>query len=131
MKKRVIFFLFVVFICMGICSCKKKDSSTTPTSTNITIKAVAAGGAHSFVLKTNGTLWATGLNEDGELGTGNNTDRNSWTQVLDGVIAIAAGGFHSLALKPDGTLWVTGRNDYGELGTGDNTDRNSWTQVLP
>jgi len=69
---------------------------------------ISAGEEHSLALKNDGTLWATGDNYFGELGTGDNSYRNVFVKVLSNVSAIAAGGRHSLALKNDGTLWATG-----------------------
>ena len=84
---------------------------------------VAAGGYHSLALKKDGTLWAWGCNQYGQLGNGNTTDSNTPTQI--GVdtnwLAISAGKYHSMAVKSDGSLWVWGRNDSGQLGNGSTT----------
>jgi len=96
------------------------------------IIAIAAGyDDHSLALRKDGTVWAWGLNMDGQLGNGTNTDSNVPTQVssLTGIISIAGRGWHSLALKNDGTVWSWGRNDEGELGNGTNTDSNVPVQV--
>ena len=62
------------------------------------VKAVACGTYHSLALKNDGTAWAWGYNNQGQLGDGTTTDR--WTPVqvagLTGVTALAAGGGHSL-----------------------------------
>jgi alpha-tubulin suppressor-like RCC1 family protein len=96
------------------------------------VKALAASGYHSLILKEDGSVWATGYNSEGQLGTGNTTNRSSFTQVdASGVKALAAGNGHSLILKEDGSVWATGNNDNGKLGTGDSTSRSSFTQVVP
>ena len=46
------------------------------------VKAIAAGYAHSLALKTNGTVWATGRNNFGQLGDGSNTDKNKFVRVI-------------------------------------------------
>jgi alpha-tubulin suppressor-like RCC1 family protein len=79
-------------------------------------------------LKTDGTVWAWGLNDRGQLGNGtigDGTNKNTPVQVsnLSGVKAIAAFGDFSLALKEDGTVWAWGRNTYGQLGDRTTTDR--------
>ena len=79
---------------------------------------------------SDGTLWATGYNGNGQLGLGDTTHRLSWVQSLSGVAAVAGGGYHSFALKPDGTLWATGHNYYGQLGLGDRPHRSSWALAL-
>ena len=45
-------------------------------------KAMASGFAHSLVLKTNGTVWATGRNNFGQLGDGTRTDKNIFVRVI-------------------------------------------------
>ncbi|HQN77474.1 MAG TPA: hypothetical protein PLP45_04185 [Syntrophales bacterium] len=92
------------------------------------VKAVTTGACHTLALKEDGTVWAWGDNELGQIGDDTDTDR--WTPVqvkgpggagfLTGVKAVAAGGSHSLALKEDGTVWAWGFNYYGQLGD------NSW-----
>jgi alpha-tubulin suppressor-like RCC1 family protein len=94
------------------------------------IVKIAAGANYSLALKNDGTLWGTGWNDYGELGTGDHTRRNTWEEVLSDVAAVAAGSSYSLAIRNDGTLWVTGKNDYGQLGTGDWDNRNTWEQSL-
>ncbi len=74
------------------------------------IKAVAAGYAHSLILKNDGTVWAWGDNNYGQLGDGTKQHRSIPVQVigLSNVKAIAVGWYHSLAIKTDGTLWQWG-----------------------
>jgi alpha-tubulin suppressor-like RCC1 family protein len=84
------------------------------------ITAVAAGGSHSIALKNDGTVWAWGSNEDGQLGQGATglDDQTSPVQVqgLDGATAVAAGQYHTLALKDDGSVWAWGSNEHGQVG---------------
>jgi alpha-tubulin suppressor-like RCC1 family protein len=90
------------------------------------VSAIAAGGDHSIALKSDGTVWAWGDNQLGQLGNGNNIASNTPVQVsgLTDVTAIAAGDNHSLALKDDGTVWAWGDNQFGQLGDGTNSTRN-------
>jgi alpha-tubulin suppressor-like RCC1 family protein len=88
------------------------------------VTAIAAGYYHSLFLKSDGSLWAMGLNKWGELGDGfsdsyPNPSTNSPEQIVAGnVIAIAAGESHSLFIKSDGSLWAMGLNEQGGLGDG-------------
>jgi alpha-tubulin suppressor-like RCC1 family protein len=95
------------------------NPNPTPTQVMTGVSAVAAGGEHSMVLKTDGTLWTFGNNGSGQLGTSTNVRASNPTptQVMTGVSAMAAGQDFSLALKTDGTLWTFGRNNKGQLGT--------------
>ena len=88
------------------------------------VRAVAAGGTHTVVLKSNGMVWTWGKNEKGELGEGTTTRRLSPVQVngLTGVSAVAAGLNHTLALGGDGTVWSWGENRFAQVGDGTTSD---------
>ncbi len=97
--------------------------STTPVQvTGLTgVVAIGAGYYHSIALKSDGTVWAWGDNNHGEIGNGTTAQAVLATQVLNlsGVTAIAANNsYHNLALKGDGTVWAWGANDQGQLGYG-------------
>jgi len=86
--------------------------------------AVATGYGHSLFIKSDGSLWAMGSENYGQLGDGSNggTPYNAINQpeeiVASNVTAIAAGSLHSLFLKSDGSLWGMGSNQSGQLGAG-------------
>ncbi len=96
-----------------------------------TISQIAAGRSHSLALASDGTAWAWGNNNYGQLG--NNTTTNSSVPVQAQVPAgrtitqLDAGDSHSLALASDGTVWAWGYNLYGQLGN--NTTTNSSVPV--
>jgi alpha-tubulin suppressor-like RCC1 family protein len=96
------------------------------------IAAVAAGGSHSLAIDAEGKVYATGWNEEGQLGLGDN-EVETFTLVssLEGkkIAAVAAGEMHSLALDTDGKLYATGWNDTGRLGLGDRKNRKAFTLV--
>jgi alpha-tubulin suppressor-like RCC1 family protein len=68
---------------------------------NLRAIALAGGAEFSVVLLGDGSVWTTGLNETGQLGTGDTVDLDVFTQVNDvsGVISIAAGRQHVLLRK--------------------------------
>jgi alpha-tubulin suppressor-like RCC1 family protein len=105
-------------------------------------KQVSSGNNYTAAIKTDGTLWVWGSNNDGQLGNGITSGTrsipvttfaggNDWKQV-------SASGT-TAAIKTDGTLWVWGDNYGGRLGTNDSIDRstpvttfaggNDWKQV--
>jgi alpha-tubulin suppressor-like RCC1 family protein len=88
-------------------------------------------GSHSIAIKTDGTLWAWGLNTNGQVG--NNTTANVLSPVQIGTAtdwATAVGGAaYTLAIKTNGTLWAWGLNSSGQLGDGGTTQRNAPVQI--
>jgi alpha-tubulin suppressor-like RCC1 family protein len=92
------------------------------------ITAIVANGS-TYVLKSDGTVWAWGNNGAGELGDGTTTTRSLPVQVLGaggtgfltGATAVAAGAFHGGALLSDGTAWNWGQG----LGIGNNQFNNT------
>ncbi len=82
------------------------------------VRSVAAGGDFTIALKTDGTLWAWGGNDYGQLGNGTTAPSSQPVQVLDQVTAVSAGDYHVAAIRADGTLWTWGDDLYGQLGDG-------------
>ncbi len=114
------------------------SDGTTALSGVIAVAAGAAvgpsGSAHSLALKSDGTVWAWGKNNNGQVG--NNSTTNpvlGAVQVLEavsgaplsGITAIASGGGFCLAIDSSKNLWVWGQNQNGQLGDGTTTDRTS------
>ncbi len=114
---------------------------TNDTSSRTTPVTTFAGGSNwvqidsnddqSAGIKSDGTLWTWGLNNRGQLGVNDLTDRltpvttfaggTNWSQV-------SSGSQYMFAIKTDGTLWSWGLNAvYGFLG--DNTTTNRRTPV--
>ena len=92
--------------------------------------SIAAGDYHTIALKSDGTLWAWGLNGNGQLGDGTTLYRYTPVQIGTDTnwVSIAAGGWHTVGLKSDGTLWAWGGNGYGQLGDGTTTNKAVQTQ---
>ena len=91
----------------------------------------------TFGVKTDGTLWAWGDNEFGELGmntAGHPQMRSSPIQIPGTTWSdVNAGTFYNVqALKTDGTLWSWGYQAFGQLGLnngGPAQNRSSPTQI--
>jgi alpha-tubulin suppressor-like RCC1 family protein len=76
---------------------------------------------HSLAIKNDGSLWAWGENEYGQLGGGSAGGGKPFpSQVKAGTkfISAAAGWGHSLAVDDGGGLWAWGDNQLGQLGGG-------------
>ena len=95
------------------------------------VKQIACGHHHTFILKNDGSVWTTGRNGYGQLGTGDIESRTIFTQVATDVKQVACGEYHTVILKNDGSVWTCGFNNYGRLGLGtSDTDAHSiFTQV--
>ena len=59
-------------------------NSVPPSVVHAGAQAIAAGGRHSMVLKTDGTVWATGGNYWGQFGDGTTNDEHNLVKVLSG-----------------------------------------------
>ena len=68
--------------------------------------------AHTLAVKTDGTLWAWGSNNNGQLGDGTMVDKNYPVQIGSDTDwkTITAGFNHSFAIKNNGTLWGWGNS---------------------
>lgn len=80
------------------------------------------GARHNAVILNDGTLWAWGANENGQLGDGTTSGKDAAVKITGGVIEALISNNSTMALKSDGSLWVWG--SYGqsvdENGTGAN-----------
>ncbi len=101
-----------------------------------------SSSTHTLFVKDDGTVWAWGRNESGQLGIGS-ADANPhqtpvqigalvFNDTLDGnkAVAVAAGSNFSLVLRKDGSVWAWGDNTYGQLGTGNNTSQTTPVETL-
>lgn len=106
------------------------DPNNTPTGTLYSIvqvtglsgvAAVIDGVDHGLALRWDGTVWAWGRNDVGQLGNGTTIDSAAPVQVhgLKNIVSIS----DDLALQWDGTAWAWGGNDFGQLGDGTTTQR--------
>jgi alpha-tubulin suppressor-like RCC1 family protein len=105
----------------------------TPTQVAGIYTQVAAGGFHSLGLRADGSLYAWGYNQFGQLGnatgTGTLNPTTTPTQVAGTYTQVAAGYYHSLGLRADGTLYAWGYNSGGQLGDGTTNPNATPTQV--
>jgi alpha-tubulin suppressor-like RCC1 family protein len=83
---------------------------------------VAAGQAHTIALKADGTVWAWGSNNYGQLGNGTTTPTLYPVQVmraagtpLTGVSSIASGAFSCYAVVGT-TVYAWGNDEFAQLG---------------
>jgi alpha-tubulin suppressor-like RCC1 family protein len=84
------------------------------------IVQVGAGANHSLALRSDGTLWAWGRNNFGQLGEGTFSTRRRAVQVsgLSSVEQMAGGRQNSIAVTTGGQVYTWGENLFGQLGDG-------------
>jgi alpha-tubulin suppressor-like RCC1 family protein len=124
---------------MGQLGTGNNAGTTTPNVTPVQVSAgpyvrLAAGEAYSLALTADGTLFAWGANEAGQLGiatTAGATTPNSTPTAVPGQYAyVTAGATHTLALQATGTLYAWGANASGQLGTVANATPNPTPTAL-
>ena len=94
------------------------NTGKTPTS-------ISSGNVHTLILMSDGTIYGTGINWTGNLGTGNTTQQTSITAITmpSGKTGkmVSCGQNFSAALMTDGTVYATGQNSDGQLGLNNTT----------
>lgn len=89
------------------------------------VAAIAAGLNHNCALLRSGKVKCWGLNNNGQIGDGTLSSRETPVVVSDVrfAVGIAAGDSHSCALTSVNQVKCWGRNDMGQLGDGTIIDR--------
>ena len=92
-------------------------------------------GRNSFVIKTDGSMWAFGYNYNGGLGLGTGTGHGNGVSSpvqLPGAknwMQVTGGPTQTQAIRTDNTLWSWGYNVYGPLGQSNRVSCSSPIQV--
>ena len=104
---------------------------------------IGAGGYASFAVDDKGNVWAWGLNNMGQTGTGQSDDpevqrpqkveKVSASALGDGetVVEIAGGEHHTLFLTSKGNVYACGRSEGGQLGLEDDDEARRWRPFIP
>ena len=97
---------------------RHRSAATFPRRSRPTSGPRPPAYGHSIALKADGTLWAWGMNDQGQVGDGTRTNRMEPTLVSDepGWRSVVAGRFHNVGLRADGSLRTWGDSEYGALG---------------
>jgi alpha-tubulin suppressor-like RCC1 family protein len=99
------------------------------------IVAIGAGENFTIALDNEGGVWVAGLNDAGQLGTGDRNDALTFAKSKSAndknAIAIAVGRKHTVLLGGGGRIWTSGQNYYGQLGLGDTNERALFSSLEP
>ncbi|KAB2668333.1 MAG: hypothetical protein DVB31_06630 [Verrucomicrobia bacterium] len=92
---------------------------------------LSGGALHAVATRNDGSLWAWGGNDDGQVGTGDQTPHPTPTRIGNETqwTAVSSGPRHNLALRSDGSLWAWGDGSAGQLGLGNKADQAVPTRV--
>ncbi|MCB9373452.1 MAG: hypothetical protein H6518_11855 [Microthrixaceae bacterium] len=97
--------------------------------------ALAVGWGHACAVLDDGALKCWGLNGNGQLGLGGNSNRGDGADEMGDLlpavdlgtgrtaVGVSTGDQHTCAVLDDGSLKCWGRNDNGQLGQGDTIQR--------
>lgn len=96
------------------------SQATSHGQATLTTAQLSAGQKYGLTLRSDGSVWAWGTNQVGEVGLGTNTLVLWPTRIasVTNAVSISAGSLHSLAVQSNGTVWAWGLNSDGRLGSG-------------
>ncbi|MEX5307556.1 S-layer homology domain-containing protein [Kocuria sp. CPCC 205258] len=90
-----------------------KTPVRVPNLANAPIASIEAGEESVYAVTRDGSVWAWGMNFEGQLGLGHTDSASSPRPVpgLTGVKSVAAGSSGAYAVKTNGTVWHMGQRD--------------------
>ena len=96
------------------------------------IVAVMGGEMHNIALRSDGTVWVWGNDNEDQLDAGGSGISTSPIQLngLSSVIKLGSRGYHSVAVKSDGTVWAWGSDEFDALGDGLSVQDPTYTTPL-
>jgi alpha-tubulin suppressor-like RCC1 family protein len=93
---------------------------------------IVCGSSHNIILTENNELYVCGNNEYGQLGLGDNNNRNTYTNLehnFGKIKNIFCCNNKNIILNENDELYVCGENHSGQLGFGDFEHRNVYTKL--
>lgn len=97
------------------------------------VKEISVGcfQLHTYAIKHDGSVWAWGNNDYGQLGMATPVKSYYAVQVpgLTNINHVFTGNVNTIITKADNTYWIAGWNAYGQLG--DNTTNDSYNFIQP
>ncbi|KQT74366.1 hypothetical protein ASG45_07255 [Microbacterium sp. Leaf436] len=95
-----------------------RQTATVFPSPVIDVTVSGLNGSTSLALLADGTVWAVGHNDAGQLGMGDQSSRSTWTQIpgLPAIASIWTEGWSSYAVDQNGDFWSWGESRFSLLG---------------
>lgn len=124
LKLTVLTLLTALIFNVSLCTIAQTSSAHRKSSNayrNNYMRVSASSTSEStYEIRDNGTLWAWGKNNKGQLGNNSLVNSTLPTQVDNDNdwVNVTPGNDYALAIKANGTLWGWGNNENGELGNG-------------
>jgi alpha-tubulin suppressor-like RCC1 family protein len=97
------------------------------------ISAGVNGVGFSLAVRQNGSAWAWGCNNTGQLGDNTTVNKSSPVSVVGGFTnwcQLSAGDDHSLGVRQNGTAWAWGLGTCGRLGDNTTVSKSSPVSVV-
>ena len=100
---------------------------------------IKLNGYYTIIQKENGEIYVTGRNVLGQLGLGDNSNRNILTKIElpkdengseEEIKYISGSANNIMLMTKEGKIYVSGYNGYGQLCTGDTQNRNIFIPLV-
>jgi alpha-tubulin suppressor-like RCC1 family protein len=117
---------------LGLGDCNDRNTYTKLEHDFGKIKNIYCGYYHNIILNENNEIFVCGYNEFGQLGLGDNNDREVYTKLkhnFGNIKDIYCGTNHNIILNDNNELFVCGVNQRGQLGLGDYNERYIYTKL--
>ncbi|KAL9658310.1 hypothetical protein ABK040_015630 [Willaertia magna] len=121
---------------LGISSLERKRRKPVRMPTDFlldddSIDKVSCGWGFTMILTKKGKLYSTGYNYHGQLGLGDNFERDRFELIdfKESVKKVATGASHSIILTRNGSVYGCGHNNDGRLGVGHFEHCNAFNRV--
>jgi len=118
MKRKILAFglIFVIALTWTAVDLNANGWNFSMSVTNKGFNYISAGAFFNMAIKDDGSLWAWGANELGQLGDGTTEDRHTPVRIMDSVESVLAVRNRALAIQTDGSLWAWGTGVIGNGG---------------
>jgi len=90
------------------------------------VAQISVGNSYTMAIKIDGSLWAWGRNEYGQLGDGTTEDKHTPIKIMNEVSHVSVSFCNTMAIKIDGSLWAWGVL----IGDGTTEQRNTPKKIM-